>query len=72
MASRPAFDPNLFVGGLTMRIAHPVSAGHVEPSDSILLSSQLGVQDRDGSPGLHEGVLESLVPMSSRAGDRIW
>jgi penicillin-binding protein 2 len=68
MASRPAFDPNLFIGGLSAEDWKIVSGeGHPLLNRAIQSAYPPGSTFKivTALAGLHEGVLDPLVPMSS-------
>ncbi len=68
MASHPAFDPNLFVGGLSKDDWQILSgAGHPLLNRAIQSSYPPGSTFKivTALAGLHEGVLDPLVPMPS-------
>ncbi len=68
MASRPAFDPNLFIGGLSKEDWRVLSgAGHPLLNRAIQAAYPPGSTFKivTALAGMHEGVLDPLVPMSS-------
>jgi penicillin-binding protein 2 len=68
MASRPAFDPNLFIGGLSNEDWRVLSgAGHPLLNRAIQSAYPPGSTFKiiTALAGMHEGVLDPFVPMSS-------